>query len=408
MQIVYAPLGLLNPRNPGRGFREFQSLGISDLVMDGALDEEPENPEQVEKLSEKKKEAAEEGPVDWPGFFRMGKEMAIRFPLAILRDCRVQQAKEKMALYASHGIGQVLLALEAEDVGREAYAEYLSALGECAAALHMQCLLKNQVHEVNGHFYRGWGSDALALNRFVDAQNEKFGRPVFGVCLDMFAGGACGQNMREWIRTVDPRLQVVIACDTDAVGYAHMLPFTGVSGYGAQTDWPEIIRGLREISFDGTLFIDAWDTFVAYPPFLRKDFLRMEKKTAEYLSWQITLEQKIRRYPSRVLFGAGRMCMRYMREYGEMYPPLFTCDNDAKIWGTEAYGLRVESPEALKELPAGCAIFICNMYYEEIEKQLRQMGLQNPIERFSDEIPPRDKLWTREELKREEKSKRIR
>ena len=39
-------------------------------------------------------------------------------------------------------------------------------------------------------------------------------------------------------------------------------------------------------------------------------------------------------------------------------------------------------------MPEECAVFICNIYYDEIEQQLRDMGIKNPIERFNDEFMP--------------------
>jgi len=45
----------------------------------------------------------------------------------------------------------------------------------------------------------------------------------------------------------------------------------------------------------------------------------------------------------------------------------------------------MKNPEELRGVPAGCAIFICNIYYREIEAQLREMGIKNPVEYFSDE-----------------------
>ncbi len=77
-----------------------------------------------------------------------------------------------------------------------------------------------------------------------------------------------------------------------------------------------------------------------------------------------------------------------MKCYGEIYRPLFTCDNNQAKWGTMLDGLEIKDPEELRALPDTCAIFICNIYYEEIEQQLRGMGLPNPIERFSDEYLP--------------------
>ncbi len=81
------------------------------------------------------------------------------------------------------------------------------------------------------------------------------------------------------------------------------------------------------------------------------------------------------------------MCRNYMKNYGEKYPPLYTCDNNSKLWGTIFEGIEVKSPEELKKLPADCGIFICNIYYSEIEAQLREMGIEN-IEYFNDEYMP--------------------
>lgn len=51
-------------------------------------------------------------------------------------------------------------------------------------------------------------------------------------------------------------------------------------------------------------------------------------------------------------------------------------------------GLSVKDPESLKKLVSDCAIFICNIYYREIEEQLKSMGIDNPIEFFNDEYMP--------------------
>ena len=77
-----------------------------------------------------------------------------------------------------------------------------------------------------------------------------------------------------------------------------------------------------------------------------------------------------------------------MKCYGEKYPPLFTCDNNSKTWGTIFCGLEVKNPEELKNISDDCAIFICNIYYREVEKQIRDMGITNPVEYFNDEYMP--------------------
>ena len=75
-----------------------------------------------------------------------------------------------------------------------------------------------------------------------------------------------------------------------------------------------------------------------------------------------------------------------MKNYGEKYPPLFTCDNNPARWGEDFYGIKIESPEKLRDLPENTGIFICNIYYREIEKQLQDMGITEGIEFFNDEF----------------------
>ena len=47
----------------------------------------------------------------------------------------------------------------------------------------------------------------------------------------------------------------------------------------------------------------------------------------------------------------------------------------------------LKNPEILRELPKDCCVVICNIYYREIEVQLREMGIEN-IGYFNDEYMP--------------------
>lgn len=60
-----------------------------------------------------------------------------------------------------------------------------------------------------------------------------------------------------------------------------------------------------------------------------------------------------------------------------------------RIYGEADWdGLEIHNPEDLKKLDKDTAVFICNIYYREIEQQLRKMGLLNPIVYFNDEYLP--------------------
>ena len=251
-----------------------------------------------------------------------------------------------------------------------------------------QILLQNSTREVNGHMVRGICAEAEHACQWIDDLNASAGEEAFGMCVDIGALNLCGQDPYEYICTLGKRVKAVRLRENDGHNDCAMLPFTSVSHGISQVDWLGMIRGLRRIDFDGIVIMDFGDTASAFSPLLRSQVISMAKSIAEYFKWQIEIESLLKKYPSRVLFGAGNMCRNYMNTYGEQYPPLFTCDNNKEIWGRRCCGLEIKPPENLKALPSDCAIFICNIYYREIEQQLREMGITNAIEYFNDEYLP--------------------
>lgn len=277
--------------------------------------------------------------------------------------------------------------------------EYFLKLAPVARKNHVMILLQNLCRNYNGHMVRGVCSDSQTaaewvdrLNREADAddsadEGQEHKAPCFGFCMNVGICSLCGQDMYEFAVNLGHRLKAVVLEDCDGRQEGHMLPFTCICHGQPQTDWLSLIRGLRQIGFDGSLILDIRDTAANFSPLLRPQMLGMAKSVAGYFQWQIEIENSLKKYSSIVLFGAGNMCRNFMKCYGEKYPPLFTCDNNQNIWGTEFCGLEVKPPGQLTNLPKDCGIFICNIYYREIEAQLREMGIQN-IEFFNDEYMP--------------------
>lgn len=266
--------------------------------------------------------------------------------------------------------------------------EYYLELAELASRHGMMVLLENQCRDRNGHLVRGICSDAHQASEWVDALNREAGKERFGFCMDVGACSLCSQNMYDFILVLGDRIKTVILRDCDGNSENSLLPFTSVNQGAAHTDWLNLIRGLREIEFDGALVMNFSATNAAFPLQLRSQILSLAKVSADYFEWQISMKRVLKKYGTRVMFGAGNMCRNYMKCYGEEFPPLFTCDNDKRRWGERFEGLEIKPPDALKELDGSCAIFICNVYYKEIESQLREMGLSNPVEYFNDEYMP--------------------
>lgn len=270
---------------------------------------------------------------------------------------------------------------------REANHDYLLALASGCGREDTKLLLTNQCRNQNGHLVRGVCSDGSEAAEWIDTLNKEAGRQRFGFCLDVGNCNLCGQNVQGVTAALDGRIQAVILTENDGKNMAKLLPFTAAAGRRSVMDWLGVVRGLREISFDGYLILETVDTTVSFSPLLQPCLVPVYKKLLDYFAMQINLESDLKKYERVVLFGAGNMCRNYMKCYGEKYPPLFTCDNNPKLWDTEFEGLMVKNPETLKELSDNCGVIICNIFYHEIEAQLQSMGIKN-IGYFNDEYMP--------------------
>lgn len=261
---------------------------------------------------------------------------------------------------------------------------YYRELGKAAQKADICILLENQCEYRKERLVRGVCSNPLEASEWIDALNEEFGCEVFGFCLDICAGTLGRQDIGEMAVELGSRLKAVLLRECDCVHEMSCIPFMGSSRDGERTDWSGLIKGLRQIGFDGMLALDAGDTARNLSHLLHPYVYPLMWSAADYIGWQVGLEKRLERHSQRVLFGAGNMCKNYMEYYGKQYPPLFTCDNNPQLWGKRVCGLEVKSPEALKGLPKECAVVICNTFYKEIAAQLRALGVEK-IETFSDE-----------------------
>ncbi|MCI8466433.1 MAG: sugar phosphate isomerase/epimerase [Lachnospiraceae bacterium] len=415
MDMINTPGGILDTDRPGQGIQDLVGAGVDDVLLDlsgfcSAWELETLGEEPLQKArKEGGKVLVSEHPSEL--YFRAKplleqyekarlRTRTVRAPY-LLRNTKRQDlngllfdlAKESLKVCKKAGASDLIVSPLFGRGGKEEEwkrnREYYLKLARVAGEHGITILLENQCRDVNGHQIRGICSEAEEAAWWVDRLNEAAGEKRFGFCMDTGVCNLCGQNMREFVLSMGSRIKAVILRDCNGREEVSALPFTCFgTGGRPQTDWLGLIRGLREIQFEGQLILDFADTAAAFSPLLRPKLLGLAKATLEYFRWQVRMEQFLKEHPSMVLFGAGNMCRNYMKCYGEMYPPLFTCDNNQKLWGTKFCGLEVKPPESLKCLPKDCAIFICNIYYREIERQIRGMGIENEIAFFNDEYMP--------------------
>ena len=243
----------------------------------------------------------------------------------------------------------------------------------------IKVLITNRTAFLNGRFVRGAFSESRDA---VDLIN-KYGHENLGFCFDAGEANLCGQDPAEMLYALKDVTDAVTVSENDGIHDGAFMPFS----LGRVLDWGSFFRGMRKIGFDGDLIFDASASVGTVPVPVKGDKVKEVYRMAEYFRWQIEMDRIVAGHGRRVLFGAGNMCRNYMRDYGEKYPPLFTVDNDKKVWGSTFEGLEVKPPESLKELDEDTAVFICITYYKEVHDQLRAMGLKNPIEYYNDEYP---------------------
>lgn len=410
MRLVISPMGIVDREHPGQGVMDIVNASFEDMLLDTSICCQQNELEEIDKI--KQKEKAKVLVADNPQ--KMGRELQpllehakkedIHFSIgqapSLPYNTKHVEKKEKLTQLVNESItccGKAgceaiiikpwFAGIETEDAWEINRAYYLQFV-HLAKENHVKILIQNTCKDIKGHLNRGICSDAVQAALWVDKLNQEAGEERFGFCLDVGVCNICGQNMYDVINILGHRTEAVIVRDCNGQSDTALLPFTSVNQGQSQTDWLNLFRGLREVGFDGQLILNLSDTAASFSPMIRPALLQLAKSVADYLVWQIGIENLLKKYPEKVLFGAGNMCRNYMKCYGEKYPPLFTCDNNSALWGTSFCGLEVKSPESLTELPKNCAVFLCNIYYREIEKQIRDMGIKNPIVFFNDEYMP--------------------
>ncbi|WP_349946590.1 sugar phosphate isomerase/epimerase [Lacrimispora sp. BS-2] len=260
--------------------------------------------------------------------------------------------------------------------------EYFGSLAEEASRQKVVICIENMPYRRVGRVWEGACSEARKTLEYIDILNKRAGEECFGACFDVGHANVLGKNLREEVKALGSHLKVLHIHDNDGVTDSHQLPYsfsdarTGL----CTTDWSGFLWGLREISFEGVLSFETYRSFTSFPGVLQDSLLQFLYRIGVDFSYIICFNQILDQMGSKkkILFGAGKMFDVYMGEYGKKYPPVFAVDNNACLWGTEKLGIPICNPEAILEIPEDERIVIlCNAYYEEIAKQLNDMGINH-------------------------------
>ena len=221
-------------------------------------------------------------------------------------------------------------------------------------------------------------SEADTLKELTDELNTLVGAPLFGVCVNAGIANLLGQNIRALIIALDQSLSLVHATENDGHTDHRQMPYTFSSTRDVNSiNWNSVIWGLHSIGYTSRIVFDVDGLFNIAPKALQPGMLGVLKSIEEewehYLHYHDFLDQgkKI------ILFGAGKMMLNYMLSWGEDFAPHFVGDNNSANWGKTIEGIEIRNPQTILDIPEEeRLVLICNMHYDEIEKQLREMGIR--------------------------------
>lgn len=260
--------------------------------------------------------------------------------------------------------------------------EYFESLTEEARRQEVMICIENMPYRKDGRVWEGACSEARKTVEYIDILNKKAGEELFGACFDVGHANVLGKNLREEVLALGSHLKVLHIHDNDGVTDSHQLPysFSDARSGLCTTDWSGFLLGLKKIGFEGVLSFETYRSFTSCPGVLQDSLLQFLYRIGVNFSRVICFKQILDQMGSKkkILFGAGKMFDVYMGEYGEKHPPIFVVDNNAQLWGTEKLGIPICNPQSiLKVQEEDRIVILCNAYYEEIAKQLGDMGINH-------------------------------
>lgn len=113
----------------------------------------------------------------------------------------------------------------------------------------------------------------------LDELNEKAGEELFGICLDSGHMNLVHRQPYDMITTLGKRIKVLHLHDNDGRADIHQMPYT----YGAEgVDWPEVLRGLKDVGFEGTLSFETYPCVNSFPKVMQEQVLKQLEQTGRY------------------------------------------------------------------------------------------------------------------------------
>lgn len=151
--------------------------------------------------------------------------------------------------------------------------------------------LENLYESFGGRLCEGVCTDPYQTVEYLDELNRAAGQECFAFCLDTGHANLFGKNMKEMIRILGHRLQVLHIHDNDGVGDLHQLPFTFTKELAGEsnTDWNGFLHGLKDVGYRGVLSFETFGALQCFPEELHGSVLRMVADIGRY--WASKLDE---------------------------------------------------------------------------------------------------------------------
>ena len=160
---------------------------------------------------------------------------------------------------------------------------FIPLLRQCGVKI----CFENLYESVGGRLVEGVCADPEEAVWYVDTLNAEAGEELFGMCLDTGHLQLVKRDHYEYITRLGSRIKLLHIHENDGIGDLHEMPFTFGSEERPGLNWDGIIRGLRDIKFDGTLSFETFPCMNAFPHTVGNEVLSVIHEIGCWLAKQI-------------------------------------------------------------------------------------------------------------------------
>ena len=170
---------------------------------------------------------------------------------------------------------------------RQENIEYFKMLIPLAKECKVKICVENLYQSVGTRIVEGVCAEPEDAIWYVDTLNELAGEELFGFCLDIGHLQLAKRDPYDFITKLGNRIKILHIHENDAVGDLHQMPFSFGSSKESGLDWDGIIRGLREINYQGTLSFETFPCMNSFPKGMADSVLETICAIGEYLKEEI-------------------------------------------------------------------------------------------------------------------------